>query len=105
MFDFIIDWVPWWAWVIAVGVALAATYPFWSAIWLVLPRWLKVLFIGIGTVLAAYFAGRNRGRSNERERQARADAEATKRRLKTNEEVRNMRPTDRDKSLDKWMRD
>jgi hypothetical protein len=105
MFDLILDWIPWWAWVIAAGVALAATYPFWSAIWLILPRWIQVSLIAVGAVFAAYFAGRNRGRSNERDRQAKANAEATNRRLKTNEEVRNMRPADRDKSLDQWMRD
>lgn len=103
--SWIIDYVPWWVWVFLAAGALIATYPLWSSIWLILPRWLKVALIGIGSVTAAYFAGRNRGLKNERERQAKANAEATKRRLDTNAEVDRMRPADRDKSLDKWMRD
>jgi hypothetical protein len=105
MISWIIDSVPYWVWFVLAAIALAATYPFWSTIWLITPRWLKATLIAIAALLATYLAGRNRGLANEKARQAKANAEATKRRLDTNAEVDRMRPADRDKSLDKWMRD
>lgn len=105
MFSWIIDQIPWWVWAAGAAVALAATYPMWSAIWMLLPRWLKATLIFVGSLGLAYVAGRNRGLKNERERQERANAEATKRRLETNAEVDRLRPADRDKQLDKWLRD
>lgn len=105
MFSWIIDAIPLWVWLAAGAIALAATYPLWSAIWLVLPRPIKAGIIFIGTAVLAYLAGRNRGFQNASDRQKEADAQATKRRLETNEEVGRMPAADRDKSLDRWMRD
>lgn len=105
MIGWIIDAIPYWVWIIVAAVALAATYPMWGTVWMLLPRWLKATIIFVGSLGVAYLAGRNRGFQNARDRQKEADAQATKRRLETNEEVGRMRPADRDKSLDKWMRD
>lgn len=105
MFSWVLDHVPYWVWFVVGAVALAATYPMWSAIWLLTPRWLKTVLIAIASLVAAYLAGRNRGTKDAKDAQAKANAEAVKRRLDTNDEVTRMRPADRDKSLDRWLRD
>lgn len=105
MLSWILDHVPWWGWFVVAAIGLAATYPMWSAIWLVLPRPIKIALAAIAGLVAAYLAGRNRGVANEQQRQKEADAQAVKRRLETNEEVDRMRPADRDKQLDRWLRD
>lgn len=105
MFSWIIDAIPYWVWLAVIAVALASTYPMWSAIWAFLPRPIKAAIVIVATGGIAYIAGRNRGFKNARDRQKEADAQATKRRLDTNAEVDRMRPADRDKSLDGWMRD
>lgn len=101
----ILDYVPYWAWIIIAGVLLIATYPLWSTIWLVIPKPVKIALAAIGAVAVAYLAGRNRGVSNEQQRQKDADAKAVKRRLDTNEEVGKLDPGTRDKQLGGWMRD
>lgn len=105
MFSWIFDHIPWWAWFVAAAIGLAATYPMWSAIWLLLPRPVKVALAVVAGLVAAYLAGRNRGVANEQERQKEANAKAVKRRLDTNEEVSRLDSGTRDKQLDGWMRD
>jgi hypothetical protein len=105
MIGWLFDVIPWWVY-LGAGIAVAAmTYPMWSTVWLWLPRPVKAVIILIGTAGLAYFAGRNRGFKNARDRQKEADAQATNRRLETNAEVDRMPAADRDKSLDRWMRD
>ncbi|MDR6952284.1 hypothetical protein J2X65_001639 [Ancylobacter sp. 3268] len=64
----ILDWVPWWAWLFAVGAALAATWQLWWPFWLMLPQPLRVALGGLAAAALAYFAGRNRGASGATER-------------------------------------
>jgi hypothetical protein len=101
----ILDYVPWWVWPTLIAAGLAVTFPWWSPLWLAAPRWLKALLAFAAAVFAAYSAGRYRGATNERQRQKDADAQATKRRLETNAQVNNLPPGDRDKQLNRWMRD
>lgn len=101
----LLDFIPYWLWIIIAGGALIATFPLWSGVWALMPKTLKV---ALGTVVAvgvAYLAGRNRGVSNEKQRQKDADAKAVKRRLDTNAEVDHLPAADRDRELGKWMRD
>lgn len=105
LLSWLFDVIPWWVYLAAIITIAAITYPMWSAVWLLLPRPVKAALILVGTGGLAYFAGRNRGYQNARDRQKQADAEATKRRLDTNAEVTRMPAADRDKSLDRWMRD
>lgn len=105
MIDWIFDHVPYWVWAVALAVALIATYPMWSAIWLMLPRWLKVVLIAATGLFTAYLAGRNRGTKDAKDAQDKANAQATKRRLETNAEVTNLDPATRKREFDKWLRD
>lgn len=103
--NWILDHVPYWVWLIALVVALAATYPMWSALWLLLPRPLKIALVAIVGIVAAYLAGRNRGAKNAKDAQDKANALAVKRRLDTNAEVSNLDPTTRKREFDRWLRD
>jgi len=103
--SWILDYVPYWVWVVAAVAALAATYPFWSAIWFALPNWLKIALIGTAGLIVAYLAGRNRGTKNAKDAQDKANAQATKQRLETNAEVTNLNAADRKRQFDKWLRD
>lgn len=103
--SWIIDHLPWWAWVIAGGAVLAATVTFWLPIWTALPRSAKAGLIAIGGIFAAYFAGRNRGASNATDAQRGKDAKALKQRLEVEDEIRGMSKSDRDRLVDGWMRD
>lgn len=38
IFDLVINAVPFWVWLIIIGVALAFTAQFWMPIWMALPR-------------------------------------------------------------------
>lgn len=105
MLSWIFDAIPWWVYLLAGIAAAAMTYPMWSTIWMWLPRPLKAAIILVATGGLAYFAGRNRGFKNARDRQKEADAQATKRRLETNEEVGRLKPADRDEQFRKWLRD
>lgn len=105
----IIDWLPWWFWWIAVGAAAFLTAPYWlpAALWVWgrLPPWAKGALIAAAAVLTAYVAGRNRGRRNAADEQARRDAEASKRRLETNEAIRRLTDPERSKERERWERD
>ncbi len=103
--SWLLDVTPYWVWIIVAGVILVATLPWWSAIWAVTPRPVKIALVAIAGLATAYLAGRNRGVANEKQRQKDADANAVKGRLETNAEVNNMPAARRDGELDKWMRD
>lgn len=107
--NWIIDWVPWWLWFVLGGGGLLATMSLWlplaTAVWSALPTPVRFLLGGFLAALAAYLAGRNRGRSNAKDEAAKRDAAATKNRLETNKEVSNMSKDQREKELDRWRRD
>lgn len=105
MFDLVINAVPFWVWLIVIGIGLAVTAQFWMPIWLVLPRWLKALILGTGAILAAYGFGRNKGFRDEQRRREKANAQAINNRNEVNDEVGKMDTPDVDRNLDKWMRD
>ncbi|MGA0564184.1 hypothetical protein ACO2RV_17195 [Ancylobacter sp. VNQ12] len=76
--NWLLDLIPWWAWVVAAVVALAATYQLWLPLWGRLPSLFKAALITIGAAFIAYIAGRNKGAAGALQRakdkeQARAD--------------------------------
>lgn len=105
MTGWLIDLVPWWLWALLGVIALAASWQWWWPLWAALPRWLKEALVAIATGILIYLAGRNRGTANERARQKAADAQAIKRRKEIDDEVARLPPADRDRRLDRWMRD
>lgn len=105
MISWILDFVPYWVWIIVVGIALAATYQIWFAIWLALPRWLKTAIIATASLGLVYLAGRNRGAAGERDRQKKASEQAARRREEIEDEIRDIGHADVDRRLNQWMRD
>lgn len=103
--SWIFNFVPWWVWTVAGVVLVAVFWQVLAPIWLVLPKWLKALILGVGALLTAYVAGRNRGSKDERDQRAKADAHAIQNRKDVDDEVRNLPADDLDRRLDKWMRD
>ncbi|MGB5905755.1 MAG: hypothetical protein WBH00_23190 [Xanthobacteraceae bacterium] len=103
--SWLFNFVPWWVWTVIAVVLLAMFWQFLMPIWLALPKWLKGLILGAGALLTAYVAGRNRGSKDERDMEAKRSATAIKTRKETDDEVRNLSPSDTDKRLDRWFRD
>ncbi len=104
----LIDATPWWAWLLAVGALLAATYQLWAPLWALTPQPLKIGLGAVAAALAAYLAGRNRGAAGALARaQAEQDAarqRAIKARQEIDHEVDALAPADLDRDLAKWMR-
>ena len=104
-FNLLIDWTPWWVWVVAAIVVLAFTFQFWYPIWAILPKWLKGTILGAAALFTVFNIGRNRGSKDEQEARDKANANAIKDRTEIDHEVQDLPSADVDKRLDKWMRD
>lgn len=103
--SWLLDHIPWWAWVVAVVGGLAASAPWWLPFWVGLPKPVKAALIAIGGGITAYLAGRNAGADAAKQRDRERDAKALKTRLEVENDIRGMPKPDRDRALDKWMRD
>lgn len=102
-----LSYIPTWAyWVIAI-VVLAATLPYWSTIWLGLPRWAKGLILLAGGLFTAWHAGRRQQRIADEQAQRDANAKAIQRRQETKKDVQKMSDDAVDRKLrdSGWMRD
>lgn len=101
------NFVPWWSWFVVAGVILLATIPYWSPIWAMTPNWLKTVIAAVAGLLAAYFAGRNRGAKDERDKSAAASARAVQRREETHNDIEKLPDADVTARLGKsgWLRD
>ena len=108
MISFIIDHLPWWAYWAAIGFVALATLPMWwpvaVTIWTWMPNWMKALVIGIGAILTAYAAGRNRGSKNERDRQAERSKNAEAHRDELHKEIEALPDSELDKRFNRWVR-
>lgn len=99
-----IDFIPWWAWVVLAGGGLGALVwfvPGVLAAWSALPRTVRWIVAAVGAGFVAYFAGRNHGRDRELERQRALVEEAKRARASVNATVSKMSPSDVDKALAK----
>lgn len=97
----IIDNIPWWGYVLALGIALALTYQIWFPIWGMLPTPVKALLVAIGGGFTAYIAGRNRGAQNARAADKEKVNQALTKRVEVNQRVEKMTPSEVDAELDK----
>lgn len=109
MWSWIVDQIPWWVYLIGGMTVVGGLFYFFSPIlvplWNITPRWLKVALGGIGAAFLAWTAGRNRGAHDAAELQRRNDANAINNRNEVNQSVQNASPAERDKRLERWMRD
>lgn len=76
--SWLLDLIPFWMWLVAGGIALAATYQLWLPLWSLLPSPVKAALIAIGAAVLAYRAGRTSGsrdalQNAKDKEQARAD--------------------------------
>jgi hypothetical protein len=94
----------WWVIPLIGGIALIATMPWWSPIWAVLPKWLKLSLGAIAAGLTIWQAGKNKGAADSDARREKADTRATQKREEVHEEIKKLDPAERDKRLDRWMR-
>lgn len=105
MINWIIDSIPWWVYVAAGIIVLAATYQFWLPIWALMPNWMKIAFGAVAAIAAAFLAGRNRGADDERKQREKNDAVAVDNRKEVDKAVDALDKPALDKRLNKWMRD
>jgi membrane protein implicated in regulation of membrane protease activity len=105
MFDWIIDHIPWWGWLIIVGVPASVIAIYFAPIWNALPRWLKTLILFIGALALAFLGGRYRGRANAEEEERARNAEALQKRQEVDNEIAQMSDKDVRDRLDRWTRD
>lgn len=107
--DWIIDHIPVWVYVVVIVLGTGALFYFFSPIlvplWNLTPRWVKVAGGAVLSVILAALAGRYKGRKDAEEEQRRRDAEAIETRKKVDDEVSHLSPDDRRKRLDGWVRD
>jgi protein-S-isoprenylcysteine O-methyltransferase Ste14 len=108
-FNWIIDHIPIWVWLVLLFGGTGALFYFFSPIlvpiWNLTPRWIKVLGAGIISVILAALAGRYKGRRDAEDEQRKRDAQAIETRKETHDEVQKLSPSDRRKRLDGWVRD
>src|SRR6266540_3819634 len=103
IWNFILDHIPWWGWVIIIGLPTGAALYFFSPIliplWNMLPRPIKTGLILIGSGFVAFMGGRYRGRANAEEEERRRNAEALQKRAEVDREVDRMSDDEADKKL------
>jgi hypothetical protein len=99
------NYVPWWVAPIVLAIVLVATIPYWLPLWAGAPKWLKTLLVALGGGLTIYQMGRNKGRKDSDAQIAKQNAQAEAKRTEVDNEIANLNPADRDKRLDRWLRD
>lgn len=77
MIGYVLGFVPWWVWAVALAIALGVTYSIWLPIGLALPRRAKELIVVALLLIFAVLAGFYWGSESVRARWAAADAAAT----------------------------
>lgn len=101
----VLDHVPWYAYAIAGGIALAVTIPYWLPVWNLLPTSVKWFLIMVVTAGLAYFGGRNKAAKDAALAREKADANAIANRQKIDGQIASTSDAGVLSSLDKWMRD
>jgi threonine/homoserine/homoserine lactone efflux protein len=109
MVDAILDHIPWWGWLIIIGVPTGAVFYFFSPIiiplWTATPRWLKALLMFVGAVFVAFMGGRYRGRANAEQEERERNADALQKRQEVDNDIGKLSEDDVQKRLDRWRRD
>ena len=109
IWNFIVDHIPIWVYVVVGCAGAGALMYFFSPIiiplWNLLPNWLKWFLGFVVAMFLAIMGGRYKGRKDAEEEQRERDAEALKNRTKVDNEVNKLDRPAVDKRLDPWMRD
>lgn len=105
MIDWVLNLIPWWVWLVAIFVAIGATYSLWAPFWAIVPRPVKAAIVGVVAIVGTWFVSERRAIQRERERQREAGRKAEAARKEVEDEVRSMPDADRDRELRRWMRD
>lgn len=69
----LLDMTPWWLWLAAGLIILAATYQVWRPVWALSPGPIKTGLLIIGAAWMTYAAGRNRGAAGAIDREKEKD--------------------------------
>jgi hypothetical protein len=105
MFDAIIDHIPWWAWLIIVGVPASVLLLYFKPIWDAFPQWLKGSILLVGALAVAFLGGRYRGRANAEEEERERNASAIAKRQEVDNEIGKLSDEAVQDRLDRWRRD
>lgn len=104
--SWIFDHVPWWVWGLLLGgggtaalVFIPGAFAFLSGIWAILPKPVKWALAGIGAIVAAFLAGRNRGSKDERDKQKDLADNAARNRTEIDQQTRDLTDDQVDKKL------
>ncbi len=107
--SWLLSFLPWWVYYLAIAVALAATAQLWLpgalSIWGRMPNWLRLVVGGVVTAVATYFIGANKALREERERERQRDARAIEARRKINLDFDTAKPDEQEKRRQRWDRD
>ena len=107
MLNLIMDHIPWWGWLIIIGVPISALLIYFGPVliplWLRLPLWLRTLLIFLGVGFLIYRGGVYQGRKNEEDEERRRNANALNKRAEVDNEVGRMSRKEVDQKLrDRW---
>lgn len=110
LWNYIIDHIPLWGWIVIIGVPVGAALYFFSPIliplWRALPTPVKAVLIFVGGLFLAFMGGRYRGRQNAEEQERRRNAEALQKRTEVDHEIDSISDKEAQKRLrDRWTRD
>lgn len=107
MIGTLLSYVPWWLYWVIAAIVLAATIPYWSAIWLGLPKWAKGAILAVAGLLTAWTMGRRQQRIEDEKKQKEADSKALQRRQEVRNEVSRLDDSAVDRRMREsgWMRD
>lgn len=109
IWNYIIDHIPLWGWIVLIGAPIGALLYFFSPIllpiWHMIPLPVRVALIGIGAAFIAFMGGRYKGRANAEEEERRRNAEALQKRTEVDNEVdRQTGKQTADRLRDRWTR-
>ncbi len=103
-FSWVFNFIPWYAYVVAVIVILCLFWNVIAPVWVLLPKPVKFLIAAAALAFAAYVAGRNRGSKDERQMNQRRDANANITRDEIHAKIESLDRANVDSRLAKWMR-
>lgn len=110
LWDWVVDHIPVWVYVVVGGLGIGAAFYFFSPIliplWNIMPRWMKVALAFVVSITLAALAGRYRGRANAEEEERRRNAEALRKRTEVDNEINKMSGSEVESKLrNRWSRD
>lgn len=103
----LLSYLPAWSYWVIAAIMLALTIPYWSTIWLGLPKWAKGAILAIAGLFTAWQMGRRQQRIADEQKQKDANAKAVQKRQDIKRDISKLPDNEVDQKLKNsgWMRE